>query len=213
MAGTYYAVGAPTVVAGFIVRPETKMLIGTQALYDSLEHTSFPYASYEVSIGLKSGQSFDVGQVGDLSWQHKPAYEVLEAFNIDDDSVWEVTGEETMCTVEIQQIDPRLLELAVGTGQMWSLGVERLIAFGGGCTLRNRPISLEWLNAGCNSPTSQDASAGITGGVLTLYDCFISSGLEWTMNAKEVNGIPIEFQARPILARPAGRRLGSLYLY
>lgn len=213
MAGTYYTVAAPTVTAGFFVRPETSMRIGTLAKYGALDVSSWTYTAYEVSVGLQAGNSFDVGQVNDLSWKHVPDYTPVEAFNLTDDSVWEVQGEETMCTVEIVQLDPRIFELGVGTGQMWTLGVERLIAFGGGCTLRNRPLSLEWSNAGCNVPASQDVSAGISGGVLTLYDCFVSSGLEWSMNARETNTLSLEFQARPILERAAGRRLGSCYIY
>jgi len=213
MAGTYYTVSAPTITAGFFVKPETRMCIGTNALYASLDNTSWTYVTYEASIGMRTGLFFDVGQVADLSWQHKPEFAAVEGFNVTDDSIWEVTGEETMVTVEIQELNPQILELAVGTGAMYTLGVERLITFGGGCTLRNRPVSLEWTNEACGAPTAQDASAGITGGVLTLYDCFISSGLEWSMNAKETNTIPLEFQARPVLARAAGNRLGNLYLY
>lgn len=213
MAGTYYSVSAPTVTAGFMVKPETQMRIGTLSLYSSLEVTSWAYATYEASIGLQSGNSFDVGQVSDLSWSHKPDFAAVEGFNVGDDSIWEVSGEETMCSVEIQQLDPRLLELGIGTGTMYTLGVERLITFGGGCTMRNRPISLEWVNDSCEAPASQDASAGVSGGVLTLYDCFITSGLEWSMNAREINTIALEFQARPVLARARANRLGNLYIY
>lgn len=211
--GTYYTVAIPTVTPGFFVRPETRMLIGTEEKYGALEVTSWTYTTYEVSIGMQAGKHFDVGQVADLSWSHKPDYAAVEAFNLTDDSVWEVQGEETMVSVEVQEMNPKILELGIGTGSMWTLGVERLIAFGGGCNLRNRPISLEWTNESCNKPTSADAGAGITGCILTLYDCFITSGLEWAMNAREVNTVSLEFQARPILARPAGRRLGSLSIW
>lgn len=213
MAGTYYTVSAPTIVAGFLVRAESAMKIGTSALYGALDTTTWVYSTYEASVGLAAGQSFDVGQVADLSWSHKPSYEAVEAFNTSDDSLWDVTGEETMVTVEIQQIDPRMLELAVGTGTMYTIGVERLLTFGGGCTMRNRPISIEFTNVACNAPASQDASAGFSGGVLTIYDAFISSGLEWSKAAKAINTIPLEFQARPVLARAAGNRLGNLYIY
>jgi len=213
MAGTYYTVSAPTVTAGFFVKPESQMRIGTTSLYGSLDVTSWAYSTYEASIGLQAGTSFDVGQVADLSWSHKPDFAAVEGFNVGDDSIWEVQGEETMCSVEIQQLDPRLFELAVGTGSYYSLGLERLITFGGGCQMKNRPLSIEWVNDSCNAPSSQDASSGISGGVVTLYDCFISSGLEWSMNAKENNTISLEFQARPVLARSRGNRLGSYYIY
>lgn len=213
MAGTYYTVSAPNVVPGLLVRAESAVKIGTSALYGSLDTTTWVYSTYEASVGLASGQSFDLGQVADISWSHKPSYEAVESFNTSDDYLWDVTGEETMVTIEIQQIDPRVLELAVGTGTMYTIGVERLLTFGGGCTMRNRPISIEFINDSCNAPTSQDALSGISGGVLTIYDAFISSGLEWSMAAKEVNTIPLEFQARPVLARARGNRLGNLYIY
>ena len=213
MAGTYYTVAAPTITAGFFVRPETRMCIGYNALYSALETTSWTYATYEASIGMDAGTFFDVGQVADLSWQHKPDFAAVEGFNVMDDSIWEVTGEETMVTVEIQELKDYIFELAVGTGVMYTLGVERLITFGGGCTLRNRPITLEWINDACGAPDSQDVASGISGGILTLYDCFVTSGLEWSMNAKETNTIPLEFQARPVLARALGNRLGCLNLY
>ena len=215
MAGVYFTtVSAPTITAGFFVRPETRMLIGTLPLYQSLEVTSYTYLySYDANVGLQAGASFDVGQVADLSWQHKPEFAAVEGFNVIDDSIWEVTGEETMLTVEIQELNPRILELAVGTGVMYTIGVERLITFGGGCTLRNRPVSLEWTNEACGAPDAADAASGISGGVLTLYDCFIVSGLEWSMNAKETNTIPLELQARPVLTKASGNRLGNLYLW
>jgi len=189
------------------------MCIGYNALYASLETTTWAYATYEASVGMDAGTFFDVGQVADLSWQHKPDFAAVEGFNVMDDSIWEVQGEETMVTVEIQELKDYIFELAVGTGTMYTLGVERLITFGGGCTMRNRPISLEWVNDACDAPTSQDVASGISGGILTLYDCFVSSGLEWSMAAKETNTIPLEFQARPVLARSRGNRLGNLSLY
>ena len=215
MAGVYFTtVASPTITPGFFVKPETRLTIGTLALYGSLDVTSYAYLySYEASIGLQTSKFFDVGQVADLSWQHKPEFAAVEGFNVIDDSVWEVTGEETMLTVEIQELNPQILELAVGTGVMYTIGVERILTFGGGCALRNRPVCLEWTNEACGAPAAADAASGISGGVLTLYDCFIVSGLEWSMNAKETNTIPLEFQARPVLDRASGNRLGNLYLW
>lgn len=210
---TYYTPASPTVTGGFFFRPESRILVGTQSLYDSLETTSWTYTVYEASIGLKNGQSFELGQVADLSWQHTPEYEAVEGFNIADDSVYEVTGEETMVTIEIQEFHPQILEVAIGTGNRYVLGTEQLLTFGGGCTMRNRPISVEFTNQACETPSSADTSNGITGGVLTIYDAFVSSGIEMSLGAREVATSTFEFTARPVTARANGNRLGSLYLY
>jgi len=210
---TYYTVSGPTVTGGFFLRPEGRILVGTSALYGALDITSWTYTTYEASIGLQDGQSFELGQVSDLSWQHAPEYEAVEGFNVADDSVYEVTGEETMVTVEIQEFHPEILEVAVGTGNRYTLGTEMLLTFGGGCTMRNRPISIEFTNAGCEAPSSANITNGITGGVLTIYDAFISNGIDWSMNARESNTASFEFTARPVSARAAGNRLGNLYLY
>ena len=63
--GSYYSVGAPSASAGFLMQPESKIKIGTAALYASLEHTSWTYITYEASIGLQAGTSFELGG-GDL---------------------------------------------------------------------------------------------------------------------------------------------------
>lgn len=210
---TYYTVTAPTVTGGFFMRPESRILVGTLPLYQSLEVSSWTYTVYEASIGLQSSKAFELGQVADLSWQHTPEYEAVEGFNIADDSVFEVTGEETMVTVEIQEFHPQIIEVAIGTGTRYILGTEQLLTFGGGCSMRNRPVSVEFSNGACEAPSSPNTSNGISGGVLTIYDAFISSGIEMSLNAREVNTATFEFTARPVTARAAGNRLGSLYLY
>lgn len=210
---TYRTPTAPTVTGGFFLRPESRIIVGTSALYGSLEVSSWTYATYEASIGLQAGQFFELGQVADLSFQHTPEYAAVEGFNIADDSVYEVTGEETMVTVEIQEFHPEILEVAVGTGTRYTLGTEQLLTFGGGCTMRNRPICIEFTNAGCEAPSAEDTTNGISGGVLTIYDAFISSGLEIAMNARETSTSSFEFTARPVTARSTGNRLGNLYLF
>ena len=211
--GTYYTPSSPTVTAGFFVKPEGAIKVGTQTLYGSLETTSWTYTTYEASIGLQAGKSFELGQVNDLSWQHQPEFEPVEGFNVSDDPVYQVTGEETMVTVEIYEFHPAILELAVGTGTRYTLGSEELLTFGGGCSIRSRPISVEFINVSCDKPTSADISNGVSGGVLTIYDAFISNGIEWSMSAKEYNTVSFEFTARPVLARSVGNRLGNLYLF
>jgi hypothetical protein len=212
MAGTYFTPCTPDPVAAFLVRLQSCVKLGTQALYGSLKTTGWTYTAYEASIGLNAS-SFDLGLLGDLKWSHKPEYGAVEAFNISDDPLYELTGEETLLTVQIKQLDPRIIEFALGTGHMYTLGVERLLTFGGGCAMRNRPIAVEFINDACNAPSAQDMASGLTGGCLTIYNCFVQSGLEWAMAAKEVNTVDLELQALPVLARARGNRLGSLYLY
>ena len=157
--------------------------------------------------------SFQLGIIADLTFSHVPEYEAVESYNVGDDSLYEVTGEETTLTVEIRQFDHRMLELAIGTGTKIDLGSESVTPFGAGCTILRRPYSLQFTNASCWAPSSQDISLGVSGGAVTLYDCFVQSGLEWAMNSKESNTVPLELQALPVLERTAGMRLGNLYLY
>ena len=212
MAGTYITPSAPDPVAAFLVRLESNVKLGTQYLYGSLKVTGWTYTTYTAPVGL-SANSFSLGTLANISWAHKPGYTAIESFNISDKPLFELDGEETMLTIEIQQIDPRVLEYAVGTGTMYTLGVERLLTFGGGCRIRTRPISVEFVNDSCNKPDSQNMASGLTGGCLTLYNCFVQSGLEWAMGAGETNTIPLELQALPVMTLSRGNRLGNLYLY
>lgn len=214
MAGTYYTVAAPTATKGFLFQAESQVRIGTSALYGSLETTSWTYATYEASIGLVNGNSYDVGLLDSLSFTHEPTIEPLESANVADASVYLVTGEETTVEIGVQQFDPRTLEMAMATGVMYSLGNERLITFGGGCSVKNRPLSIESGNVACDSPTSPNISNGITGIVVTLYDTVCTSGLPWdSIVAGEINTLSLTFEARPVLARAKGNRLGTVYLY
>ena len=144
----------------------------------------------------------------------EPTIEPLESANIADATIYLVTGEETTVEVGIQQFDTRTLEIAMSTGVMYALGNERLITFGGGCTIKNRPLSIESGNVACDAPTSPNVSNGITGIVVTLYDVICSSGLPWdSIVAGEISVIDLTFEARPVLARARGNRLGTIYVY
>lgn len=212
--GTYKTVASPTSSAGFLVQPESRIMMGTAALYGALETSTWTYATYEASIGLDAGSSFDIGLVDSLGFTHEPAIEPLESANVADASIYLVTGEETTLEVGVQQFDTRTLEIAMATGTMYSLGNERLITFGGGCSVKNRPIAIESGNVACDAPTSPNVSNGVTGVVLTLYDCICTSGLPWdAMVAGEISVLDLTFEARPVLARDKGNRLGNIYVY
>jgi len=183
-------------------------------LYGSLEVTSWTYATYEASIGLQAGNSFDLGLVDSLSFTHEPSIEPLESANVADASVYLITGEETSVEIGVQQFDTRTLEIALATGVMYTLGNERLITIGGSCNIKNRPLCIESGNIACDAPTSPNVTNGITAIVITLYDCICTSGLPWdSMVAGEINTLDLTFDARPVLARARGNRLGNVYIY
>lgn len=213
MAGTYITPTSPSATAGMLTQAETAVLLGSQRLYDSLEHTSWTYITYEISIGLKAGQSTQLGLITDLTFSHKPSFEPLEAFNMSDDPLYQVTGEETMASITVAEFKPDAIEVAIGTGARYDLGNEVVFSIGSGCNMLRRPYSFEFVNAGCYAPASEDINVGISGGAITLYDAFVQSGVEWAMNAKEGNTIPLEIQALPVADRARGNRLGSIYLY
>jgi len=213
VSGTYITPCSTTSTAAMIVRPETCVQVGTSTRYGALETTSWTYATYGISIGLEAGQSYQFGVLSALTFSHVPEYEPIESFNLGDDSLYEVTGEETTLSVGIREFDRRTIELALGTGVKIEMGDEAIIPFGGSCNMAKRPYSLEWTNQSCQAPTSQDIALGVSGGCTTLYECFIQSGLEWEMTARESNTAELEMMALPILALTAGRRLGNIYLY
>lgn len=218
MAGTYYTPSSPTVAEGFLLQAESKIMIGTAYLYGSLETTSWTYSTYTASIGLASDSvGIDLGSVESLGFSHVPTFEAVESANIQTSNIWTLSGEETTLSVGLRQFDAEILRMALGTGIQYNLGDERLITFGGKCAMDTRPLTIEWLNVGCDAPAAQDMTSetgGITGGVLTLYDTFCSSGLPWDdINAGALNTISLEFQCRPVLALALGNRIGNLYLY
>lgn len=213
--GTYFTTGAPTDALGYMVQAETRVRLGTEYLYGSLETTSWTYTTYGASIGLKAGKAIDFGQVESLSFTHQPSFEPLESANVQQPSIYVLSGEETTLSVGVRQFDPRVLEVAVGTGSLYRLGNEYLLTFGGACNTNSRPVELSVLNIGCNRPTSPDAaSTGISAIVLTLYDVQATSGLDWgDIVANEINQFDLELGAKPILSNALGNRLGAIYLF
>lgn len=213
-AGTYFTTAGPSEALGFMVQAESRVRIGTETLYGALETTSWTYTTYEASIGLKAGMSIDLGQVESLGFTHNPTFEPLESANIQQPTVYVLTGEETNLTVGVRQFDPRVIEVALGTGVMYKLGQEYLFTFGGACTLKSRPIEVAVTNLGCSKPTSPNIDTGVTAIVLTLYDCQCTSGLPWdSIVANEINMLDLEFMAKPVLERALGNRLGSIYIF
>jgi len=211
---TYYTPASPTVATGFLLQPESRVLLGTQYLYGSLEVASWTYTTYTASIGLQSGKGIDLGTLESLGFSHVPTFEAVEAANLQTSNVWVLTGEETTLSIGLRQFKPEVLFQALGTGTQYRLGEEHVITFGGKCDMATRPISIEFTNVACQAPSSADIDSGVSGGVLTLYDTFVSSGLPWDdINAGSLNTIALEFQVLPVLSLALGNRLGNLYLY
>lgn len=208
--GTYFTTAAPSDALGFMVQAESRVRMGTANLYGALEVTSWTYSTYQASIGLQAGKAIDLGQVESLGFTHTPTFEPLESANIQQPSIYTLTGEETTLTVGLRQFDPRVLEVALGTGILYKLGNEYLITFGGACNVTSRPMEIAITNIGCDKPSSPNATNGITGMVLTIYDALATSGLPWDeIVAGEINSIELEFAAKPVLARSLGNRLGD----
>lgn len=212
--GTYFTTGAPANSLGYMIQAESRVRIGTEQLYGSLEVSSWTYETYEASIGLQNGKSVDLGQVESVGFSHVPTFEPLESANVRQPSIYVLTGEETTVTVGVRQFDPRVLDVAIGTSVMYKLGQEYLITFGDQCTLKSRPIEIGVTNIGCDKPGSPDVDLGISAIVLTIYDCQCTSGLPWdAIVANEVNVLELEFMAKPVLERQLGNRLGNLYIF
>ena len=214
--GSYFTTGAPSDALGYMVQAESRVRLGLYELYGSLETTSWTYTTYGTSIGLKAGTAIDLGQVESLSFTHQPSFEALESANVQQATVYVLTGEETTVGIGLRQFDPRVLQVALGTAQdLIVLGNDYLMPFGGACTATRRPLEIAVTNIGCNKPTSPDAAAsGITAIVLTLYSVQATSGLDWgDIVANAVNTIDLEFSAVPVNANALGNRLGNLYIF
>lgn len=213
--GTYFTTGGPVGALGYMLQAESRVRLGTEYLYGSLETSSWTYSTYGASIGLQAGKAIDFGQVESLGFTHTPSFEPLESANVQQPSIYVLTGEETTVSVGVRQFDPRVLVVALGTGTLYQLGNEYLIPFGGACTASSRPIEIAVTNIGCDKPTSPNAaSSGITAIVLTLYDVQATSGLDWgDIVANEINQFDLELSAKPVLANALGNRLGNLYIF
>jgi hypothetical protein len=213
--GTYFTTAAPQDALGYMVQSESRIRVGTDNLYGSLETSSWTYSTYGASIGLKAGKAIDFGQVESLGFSHTPTFEPLESANIQQPSVYTLTGEETTVSVGVRQFNPKLLEIAVGTGTLYKLGNEYLLPFGGACVTKSVPLEIAVTNIGCNRPTSPNAAAsGITAIVLTLYDVQATSGLDWgDIVANEINNFSLELAAKSVNSNALGNRLGNMYIF
>jgi hypothetical protein len=211
---TYLTPASPTVATGFLLQPESRVLLGTEYLHGSLEVSSWTYLTYTASIGLQAGKGLDLGMVESLGFSHVPTFEAVESANLQSSSVWVLTGEETTLSIGVRQFSPTVIFQALGTGTQYVLGTEQVMTFGGKCDMQTRPLTIEFTNIACGAPSSEDIASGVSGGALTLYNTFVSSGLPWDdINAGSLNTLALEFQVLPVLALALGNRLGNMYWF
>lgn len=206
---------APTVTEGYLVKAENRVLLGTSVWGTALETSSQSYSSYGIHVGMASGQSLELGFLESVGFSYVPTWEAVDSANVAQGAVYDMTAEELTLSVGLREFHPEALRAAINSGVMYSLGTEVLYSFGGGCSLVNRPLVIEFTNAACDVPDTPNAvTSGITGGILTAYDTICTSGLPWDSVARnEINMLSLEFKGRPLLVKPKGNRYGSLWLY
>lgn len=210
---TYGTPVAPTPLQGFLIEPAARVLLGTGGSSD-LETTSWPAQVYGAPIGLAAGAGIELGILNNLSFSSVPTITPVEAANFEDPLAYEVSGEECTITVECKDVKPQVLKEALATGHLYILGNEALITWGGGCSLKEMPLVIEWTNVACKAPGAANIGSGITGGIFTFYKVIANSGLPWSaFNAKENVALALTFRAMHDTAKARGNRLGSLYLY
>lgn len=213
--GNYFTTASPSVLAGLMLQSETRVRVGTARLYGSLEVSSDLYTTYEASIGLQAGASFDLGELDSLGLEHVPSFEKPDTANVLQSSVEILSEEETTINMGVRQFDPRLLEVAVGTGVMYTLGNERLITVGGKCNTLRRPVEIAATNIGCNAPTTPGSTiVSIAAIIITVYDANVQNGLPWSdIVAGKLNVLDLEWMAHPVNDRGLGNRLFNIYVF
>lgn len=213
--GSYFTTAAPTVLTGLLIQSETRVRMGTQRLWGSLEVTSAAYAAYSASIGLQTANCWDLGLLSSLSFEHVPSFTEPDVANLLSSPVEILESEEVTIGIGVYQFDARTIEVALGTGTMYAIGNERLFIVGGKCTTARRPIELAATNIGCYAPTSPTSVlTGLTGIVITVYDAQCTSGVPWSeIVANALDVLELEFAAKQVTSLAAGNRLFSVYMF
>ena len=207
---------APVTLEGLMVQSESRVRLGTERLYGSLEVASPAYLTYGISLGLQAGQFYDLGLLSSLSFEQVPTYEEVEAANVRNSGIFILTEETMTITVGIFQFNPSVLAVAMGTATVRSFngGLETVISVGDGCTANSRPLEIATQNIHCGA---EEYAIGVDTRIraiaITVYDAFSSGGLPWgDINAGALNTIDLEFQARSVLANERGNRFASIYV-
>ena len=209
-AASYGTVGAPTTVRGFFVKPESRV-----RWKGTLETTSHLYVSYGTgaSIGFTAGTGIDLGYLTKIQFTHNPDIQLVDSGNTLA-TLYELRGEKTEVTVGIKQFRPEVLKEAFGSGQLYNLSTnEQLITFGQGCTLATWPLVIEFSNVDCGAPSINNIVNGVSGGFLTLYATYLTSGIDWDMAYAQSNSIDLKFTAVVDTTKALCNRLGNLYMF
>jgi hypothetical protein len=213
--GTYFTTAGPTILTGLMMQSETRVRIGTDRLWGSLEVSSAAYVAYMASIGVRDGFSWDLGLLASLSFEHVATMTEPDVANLLTSPVEFLETEEVTIGVGIYQFDPRTFEIALATGTMYTIGNERLFVVGGKCTTDRRPLEIAATNIGCYAPDSPSSVlTALTAIIITVYDAQCTSGLPWSeMLANTINTIELEFSAKQVTTLAAGNRLFSVYMF
>jgi hypothetical protein len=202
------------------MQSETRVRVGTVRLYEggasnSLETTSSLYTAEGTSIGLVTANSFDLGELSSIGFEHVPTFETFEAANVLTSSLEVLSEEETTISMGLTQFDARILELAVGTGSIVTVGDERLIKVGGQCSAPRRPIEIAAENIGCNAPAATvDVLTGVSAIVITAYDCQCTSGLPLSeLVAGELVTYDLEWGVKPVATHALGNKLFNMLVF
>jgi hypothetical protein len=177
------------------------------------------YISYNAPIGLVAGNSYDLGEVESLGFEHVPNFEEPDVANVLQSSLEVLSDTETTISIGIRQYDPRTINLLLRTGTMYNVGAganERLITVGIACEPGNRrPIEISAENIGCNAPAAVgDTETQISAIVITAYDCAATSGFNWSdLVANDLNVLDSEWTLYPVAAHANANKLCSIYIY
>lgn len=216
--GAYFTTAGPTTLPGLLVQSETRVRVGTDRFWASMEVTSAAYLARTASIGLQTAYCFDLGELSAVGFEHVPSFATPDVTNVLQTSLQTLESEETTITMSVYQFDIRLLEIAVGTGVLYTTGAggnERQMTVGGKCNTARRPVEIGATNIGCNAPTgAQSVLVGVQAIVITVYDAQCQSGLAWSdIVAGELNTLELEWKAFSVPELALGNRLFNIYLF
>jgi hypothetical protein len=150
-----------------------------------------------------------------IGFEHVPTFDAPNVTNVLTSSLQVLSEEETTISMGLTQFDARILELAVGTGSIVTVGNERLIKVGGQCSAPRRPIEIAAENIGCNAPAATvDVLTGVSAIVITAYDCQCTSGLPLSeLVAGELTTYDLEWTVQPVPAHALGNKLFNLLIF
>lgn len=207
--------GAPQTLEGLMIQSESRVRLGKNKLYGSLETSSVSYTTYGIPLGLVEEYAWDLGLLSSLSMEQTPTYEQVESANVRQSGIYILTEEELTVTVGMYQYNVDILNLAFGTGNIYRFngGQEAVMSIGDGCVDSSRPLEIATTNVYCGSGSLTGIDSRIRAILITVYDAVCTSGVPWSdINAGSLNELELEFQARNVLTHDQGNRYASIYV-